>query len=149
MDTTREVADAAEVSIRRGTEDDIPGVLELWRDAETAPGATDDAGGLSVLLAADPDALLIAEHEGRVVGALIATFDGWRGNMYRLAVLPARRRRGIARSLVLEGERRLRSVRARRITALVIHELEGAEQFWSAVGYGPDPRTNRFVKTVS
>jgi hypothetical protein len=33
-------------------------------------------------------ALLVAEADGRVVGAIVAGWDGWRGNMYRLAVLP-------------------------------------------------------------
>jgi ribosomal protein S18 acetylase RimI-like enzyme len=148
MDATRDASASAELSIRTGTDDDIPNVLKLWRDAETAPSATDDPYGLSVLLAASPDALLIAEYEGLIVGALIATFDGWRGNLYRLAVLPEHRRRGAARSLVVEGERRLRSDGARRITALVTHELDGAEEFWNAVGYGKDPRTTRFVKTL-
>ncbi|HEX5371017.1 MAG TPA: GNAT family N-acetyltransferase [Dehalococcoidia bacterium] len=39
------------------------------------------------------------EAEGAVVGTFIVTFDGWRGNMYRLAVLPSLHRRGIARRL--------------------------------------------------
>ena len=148
MDGAREAADRTEVSIRIGTNGDIPDVLELWRHAETAPSATDDPDGLSVLLAAAPDALLVTECNGLIIGSVIATFDGWRGNMYRLAVLPEHRRRGVARSLVHEGERRIRSVGARRITALVAHELDGATQFWSAVGYGADPRTARFVKTL-
>jgi ribosomal protein S18 acetylase RimI-like enzyme len=148
MGATHNASDSAELSIRSGTDDDIPDVLRLWRDAGTAPSATDDRDGLSVLLATDPDALLVAQSEGLIVGALIASFDGWRGNMYRLAVLPTYRRHGTARSLALEGERRLRSVGARRITALVGHELEGAEAFWSRVGYGPDTRTTRFVKNL-
>ncbi len=148
MGAKRDASASAELSIRSGTDDDIPDLLRLWRDAETAPSVTDDPDGLSALLAADRDALLLAERGGRIVGVLIATFDGWRGNMYRLAVLPAHRRRGVARSLVREGERRLRSVGARRITALVAHELDGAEEFWSAVGYGAEPRTARFIKTL-
>jgi GNAT superfamily N-acetyltransferase len=111
MGATHNASDSAELSIRSGTDDDIPDVLRLWRDAGTAPSATDDRDGLSVLLATDPDALLVAQSEGLIVGALIASFDGWRGNMYRLAVLPTYRRHGTARSLALEGERRLRSVR--------------------------------------
>jgi hypothetical protein len=38
------------------------------------------------------------------------------------------------------AEGRLPSVGARRITALVTHDLSGAEDFWSAVRYGADPR---------
>jgi hypothetical protein len=32
--------------------------------------------------------VLVAEVEGQIVGSIIGTFDGWRGNIYRLAVHP-------------------------------------------------------------
>jgi len=73
-------------------------VLAVWRAAEVVPSVSDDAGSLRRLLDTSDDALLIAEVDGRVVGTLIAAWDGWRGNLYRLAVLPSWRRRGIARS---------------------------------------------------
>jgi ribosomal protein S18 acetylase RimI-like enzyme len=41
------------------------------------------------------------------VGTIVAGWDGWRGSLYRLAVLPAARRRGTALRLVADGERRL------------------------------------------
>jgi ribosomal protein S18 acetylase RimI-like enzyme len=40
------------------------------------------------------------------VGTLVAAWDGWRGNMYRLAVLPEHRRAGIGRELVDAGYER-------------------------------------------
>src|SRR6266511_5989412 len=97
MSVTRGEPAFAELSIRTATDNDIPDVLELWRDAGTAPSATDDPDGLSVLIASHPDALLLAERGGTFVGVLVATLDGWRGNMYRLAVVPAHRRGGVAR----------------------------------------------------
>jgi GNAT superfamily N-acetyltransferase len=111
--------DSAQVRLRTGTHDDTLDVLKLWGEAEAAPSTTDDPDGLNRLLATAPSSLLIAEHQAQIVGTLIATFDGWRGNLYRLAVQPAHRRRGVARSLVIEGEHRLRSAGARRITALI------------------------------
>jgi ribosomal protein S18 acetylase RimI-like enzyme len=63
-------------------------VLELWTRAAVGPGATDDAEALRALLSSDPEALLVAEAEGRLVGALIIAWDGWRANMYRLSVPP-------------------------------------------------------------
>jgi ribosomal protein S18 acetylase RimI-like enzyme len=91
---------------------------------------SDDVDGLRTLFDSDPRSVLVAQHDGDIVGALIATFDGWRGNMYRLAVRPEYRRRGIARALVSAGESRLQSRGARRITALVAHEQAGASEFW-------------------
>jgi len=91
---------------------------------------------------------LVAEEGGRLVGTVIAGWDGWRGNMYRLAVLPRFRRRGIARSLVAEAERRLRAKGARRITALVVKDEEEALAFWHAAEYEHDQRMVRYVKTL-
>jgi ribosomal protein S18 acetylase RimI-like enzyme len=78
----------------------------VWRAAEIVPSVSDDTGSLRRLLDTSDDALLIAEVDDRMVGTLIAAWDGWRGNLYRLAVLPSWRRRGIARQLIVEGERR-------------------------------------------
>ena len=100
------------------------------------------------LLAADADALLVAERDGAIIGALIAAWDGWRGNMYRLAVAPELRRAGIARELVQAGEERLRKEGCFRVTALVWGEDEGASGFWDASGYAHDQRIRRYVKTI-
>jgi ribosomal protein S18 acetylase RimI-like enzyme len=129
------VVDDDGVLLRSGTPDDMAAVLDLWVAAGAHPTSTDDAPALTTLLAADGDALLIAEIDGQMVGTLIAAFDGWRGNMYRLAVLPAVRRRGIAAALVAEGERRMRARGCRRITALVVDGDDGAVAFWSHVDY--------------
>jgi len=90
----------------------------------------------------------VAEADGRLVGSIIGGWDGWRGNMYRLAVAPEYRRRRIARSLVAEVERRLRTQGAHRITALIVGAEEEARAFWEAVGYGHDVRILRHVKTL-
>ena len=75
------------IDIRPAASDDTPAVLAFWRDV-AAPTTTDDAHGIAALLARDPGALLVAESSGRIVGTVIAAWDGWRGNMYRLAVDP-------------------------------------------------------------
>src|SRR4051812_8443112 len=92
---------------RNATLADIPDVLALWETARSGHAETPDtAESLERLLRTDPGSLLVATDES-IVGALIAAFDGWRGNLYRLAVSPHRRREGIARQLVSAGEARL------------------------------------------
>jgi ribosomal protein S18 acetylase RimI-like enzyme len=107
----------------------------------------DDEPAIARLLDSDPEALLVAEDRGVIVGTLVATWDGWRGNMYRLAVAPARRRRGIARALVRRGEERLRGKGARRITALVASD-DVAASVWRGLGYSHDETVARFVRNV-
>jgi ribosomal protein S18 acetylase RimI-like enzyme len=136
---------AGSLSIRACRLEDIPSVLELWRQADATPGLTDTADDLRRAVADSPAHVLVAEVGGHVVGSVIGTFDGWRGNIYRLAVHPDHRRRGVARALVAEVEKMLARQGARRITALVEKEHPRAMNFWEAVGYGVDERIVRRV----
>src|SRR5215211_5984810 len=135
--------------IRTAGADDVPAVLALWARARSANASTPDTPqALTRLLETSPGALLVADEDEAIVGAVIAAWDGWRGSMYRLAVEPAHRRRGIALALVRAGETRLARCGARRITALVAHEEAEAVGLWEAAGYVRDATIARFVRTL-
>ena len=141
---------APALSIRKGRPEDIERVLELWSDAGATPKPTDTPPDLARLLAEAQAVLLVAEADGRVVGTVIGGWDGWRGNIYRLTVLPEYRRRGIAGALMREVDAVLAGLGARRITALVEHDHAWAVRFWNALeraGYRHDPTMTRYVKT--
>jgi ribosomal protein S18 acetylase RimI-like enzyme len=136
-------------TIGRATHDDIDEVLAFWRHATTVESSTDDAGGIGALLEHDAGALLIAtDDKGRIVGTVIAGWDGWRGTMYRLAVAAEHRRRGIATALVRAAETGLASKGARRLHLIVVDDEEPAQAFWAAAGYTATTQT-RFVKTLA
>jgi ribosomal protein S18 acetylase RimI-like enzyme len=134
--------------VRSGTPEDVDTVLRLWREADAVVSTTDHADALHVLLDRDPDALLIAEVADEPVGTLIVGWDGWRANLYRLAVLPARRRRGIARGLVVAAQERLRAGGARRGAAVVVIDHDHAAAFWRSMGYVLDGQVGRFAKML-
>jgi ribosomal protein S18 acetylase RimI-like enzyme len=134
------------MTIRPATRADVAAVLALWASARSAAASTPDDDA-AVARAIDAGALLVAEAGGELAGTLIAAWDGWRGNMYRLAVASGRRRRGIARELVAAGEELLRERGARRITALVGRDPV-ARALWQAAGYADDPDIARYVKNL-
>jgi ribosomal protein S18 acetylase RimI-like enzyme len=135
------------LTIRSAGVRDIAGVLDLWATAGSVPTVSDDSpDGLTRLLATDPQALLVAELEDVLAGSLIATWDGWRGSFYRLAVAPEHRRIGLATELLKEGERRLRERGAIRLTAIVAEDEDGAMAFWRTAGYERQQHRARFVR---
>ena len=131
--------------IRACRPEEAEALLTLWRAAGTSPSVTDTIADIRRTIES-PASVLIAEADQRIVGSLIATFDGWRGNMYRIAVHPDYRRRGIGRALVKEGERCLVKQGAKRITALVEEKYPWAVAFWSSVGYEIEPGIVRFFR---
>jgi ribosomal protein S18 acetylase RimI-like enzyme len=137
------------VTIRRVRENELAGVLEMWREAEVTPPSVSDSIEALTRLIAEPTAiLLVAEVDERIVASVIGGWDGWRGNIYRLAVTPDYRRKGIARRLVEEVSAALFVKGATRISALVEREHPWAIGFWESMreaGYESDAKFARYI----
>ena len=127
----------------------MPLILDLWEQARSEHASTPDLPeDLERLVLESPGTLLIATVDRWVVGVLIAAWDGWRGNLYRLAVDHEHRRSGIGLALVRAGEAHLRQRGAERITALVAYDDPVAGAFWDSAGYPQDPQIGRRVRNV-
>ena len=140
---------ATQVLIRRVRESELAAVLQMWQAAGvTPPSVSDSIEGLTRLVREPAALLLVATIEDQIVGTVIGGWDGWRGNIYRLAVIPAHRRKGIARRLVVEITTKLFAMGATTLSALVEHEHQSALNFWDSItdlGYKQDPRFVRFL----
>jgi ribosomal protein S18 acetylase RimI-like enzyme len=139
---------AGDVRIRTLDGNDAAAVLDLWRVGEATPTQTDTLEDVNGMIGRQHVAFLVADLEGQLVGSIMASFDGWRGHLYRLVVHPEHRRKRIARNLVLNAERALSSWGAKRVTALVEKEHDWATAFWVAAGYVQDSRMIRFVRSL-
>jgi ribosomal protein S18 acetylase RimI-like enzyme len=137
------------IVIRHCQQSELPAVLELWGQARSEHASTPDRPeDVKGLVDDSPAALLVAEQDKEIVGALIAAWDGWRGNMYRLAVREGHRRDGIGLALTRAGEDYLRQCGVRRVTALVAFDDEVAGGFWEAAGYPQDREIGRRVRNL-
>jgi len=138
-----------EVVIRSVRTDELSWVLRLWQEASvTPPAVTDSIEGLTRLISEPGALLLVATINGRIVGSVIGGWDGWRGNIYRLAVAPEHRRKGVARRLIVEISAALLDKGAEILSALVEHEHRWAIDFWESLrdlGYNHDPRFARYI----
>jgi ribosomal protein S18 acetylase RimI-like enzyme len=101
----------AVVRLRDFTREDWPRVLALWQSAGPGIhlGRSDSSDEILKKWQHDPDLFLLAEGEGEIIGAVMGGYDGRRGIVYHLAVIPEGRRQGVGRSLMGELERRMAS----------------------------------------
>ena len=133
--------------LRSATIADVDGLLSLWREAaENAGRAPDTREALTALLGRDPDAVIMAEQDGELAGSVIAGWDGWRCHLYRLAVRPAWRRRGVGSALLRAAEDRFRAMGAARADAMVLDGNDLGQSLWRASGYRRQGDWRRWVK---
>ncbi len=139
---------ADEIIIRRCSAGDIESVLELWRLVDATASVTDTNHDLRRTINSGASSVLVAESDGGIIGSIIGTFDGWRGNIYRLAVHPEHRRRAIARRLVTEVEEWLRGQGVKRVGAVVEKDHPWATGFWDSTEFVLEPLDLRYVREL-
>ena len=136
-----------DVLLRRATPADVPWLLEFWAVAGENDGRpTDTPDATRRLLDRDPDALIVAEVDGRIVGTVIAGWDGWRAHLYRLAVHPEHQRRGIARLMLDAAEARLVAFGTGRLDAMVLDGNDLGAAAWRGRGFSRQDDRSRWVK---
>lgn len=121
--------------------EDYAAVFDLWSRAGPGVhlGRSDAPEEIAKKLQRDPELFLVAEADGRIVGAVMGGFDGRRGLIYHLAVDPAYRRRGIGTALMAELERRLVALGCLRAYLLVVEDNHEVVDFYRRLGWEPMP----------
>lgn len=139
-----------DLEFRHATAIDIDELLRFWTSAaENEARPADDARLVEQLLARDPAAVILAVRQRRLVGSVVAGWDGWRANLYRLAVHPDVRGRGVGRRLLGHAERRLVALGATRLCAMVLDENDPGAALWRSAGYRRQGEWSRWVKPVT
>ena len=82
------------------------------------------------------EGLIFVALSGRLlVGTIMAGYDGNRGWIYALGVLPDYQRQGIGSSLLTYMEQKLSALGCRRINLQMMEDNETSERFFSEKGY--------------
>jgi ribosomal protein S18 acetylase RimI-like enzyme len=82
--------------------------------------------------------LVVQDSSGRIIGSVMAGYDGHRGSVNYLAVHPEAQKQGIGRALMAEVERWCEVEGCPKINLLVRTDNEAVKAFYARCGYGVD-----------
>jgi ribosomal protein S18 acetylase RimI-like enzyme len=138
-------------AVRTLKEKDLEQVPRVWVEAGLPyrPKGRDSPEGLIEQLRRDPDLFIGAFVGSELVGVAIATDDGRKGWINRLAVLPSHRRKGVARALVERCEQALRE-RGRGVFSILIEgRNDASERLFLTSGYRDESEIRYYAKRDS
>jgi ribosomal protein S18 acetylase RimI-like enzyme len=130
-------------SILTYTDSHFDGVAALWSEAFPDDSSWNVASAsIPEKLRVQPDLLLVAVETDRVVGSIMAGYDGHRGWISRIAVLKPNRLKGVGQTLVHEAEKRLSALGCMKINLQVVTSNAGVLGFYRSLGYEVEERVS-------
>lgn len=141
----------SEVRIRTGDAGDYDRIVAVWSEAGLPfrPLGRDSRENVRREAERARSTFFLAECEGRVVGVVLATHDGRKGWINRLAVVPDHRGQGLASTLVGRAEEWLASEGIEVWAALIESDNTGSMMFFERTGYIHDRGVEYFSKRRS
>jgi N-acetylglutamate synthase len=118
--------------------EDHADLLRLWRESGLTtirPEGRDAPEAFAGQIAGGLLFPLGLIQDGRLIGAVLATHDGRKGWINRLAIAPSFRRRGYARLLVASAEETLRRRGLQVMAALVESDNRASFELFRDLGY--------------
>jgi ribosomal protein S18 acetylase RimI-like enzyme len=121
---------------------DRSAVIALWEACGLLRAWNDPASDIALCMDTPTSGLFVAGGDG--IGGLWATImcgsDGHRGWLYYLAVDPARRCQGVARSMVRHAEAWLAGKGIRKVELMIRPENDAVRDVYQRLGYEVEPR---------
>lgn len=117
------------------------GVIALWKDIFAGDPPWNEPGAvIAAKMGEHPELFFVASRDARVLGTVMAGYDGHRGWIYALAVSPDHRHQGIARALMKRAEAALAALGCVKVNLQVRGGNEGVAAFYENIGYAVEDR---------
>ena len=128
--------------IRLYRDSDREQVVALWKACELVVPWNVPEDDIALKLAYQPELFFVAERDGRVVGSVMAGYEGHRGQINYLSVEPALQGSGLGRELMEFAEAKLRDLGAPKINLQVRSKNREVIAFYESLGYKSDDTVN-------
>lgn len=124
-----------QISVRNYSPPDYERVKQLYIDGDLYYEPFDSFERLQEKISRDPNSILLALESDKVVGTVSLMEDGRMAFIFRLAVDPEYRNKGIGKALMEEAEKELFKRGYPEINILVEEENMGLQEYYERQGY--------------
>jgi len=136
------------MNIRKFHNADKNSLIALWSTVfPDDPPHNQPSMVLAAKLAVD-DLIFVAEHDGLLVGACMAGYDGHRGWLYSVAVAKDQRRNGTGQALVKHAMQALKEIGCIKVNLQIRSTNTEVAAFYNALGFATEDRLSMgaFIK---
>ena len=127
------------MKIRKFQKEDKTALIQLWVSVfPDDPPHNDPFKVIEAKLAVD-DFIFVAVHNDQVIGACMAGYDGHRGWLYAVAVLPENRRKRIGEKLVKHAMQELQKLGCIKINLQIRSTNTEVANFYKSLGFRSQP----------
>ena len=126
------------MDIRPFRVEDAEQVVQLWVDCGLTRPWNNPHKDIERKLLVQPELFLVGELEGRIVGSVMAGYEGHRGWVNYLAVSPTLQTSGLGRQLMSDVEERLLALGCPKVNLQVREGNDEAMAFYRRLGYTED-----------
>ena len=129
----------SQLNIRAFNLADSEGVIAVWEACGLTVPWNDPHKDIARKMQVNPELFLVAEGEdGRLAGTVMGGYEGHRGWINYLAVLPDCQHQGVGRALMAAVEARLAAMGCAKINLQVRSSNRAVIQFYGHLGYHID-----------
>jgi len=127
------------IKVRQFEPADRLAVIDVWSQAGLIRPVNDPHRDIDRKLAIDPEGLLVAVDGETVIGVVMVGYEGHRGWINYLGVLPGRQKEGAGKALVEAAIDLVRERGGSKINLQVLKKNQGVVQFYERLGFVEDP----------
>jgi len=113
-------------------------VIDLWKESNLIVSQNDPVEDIQKKLAFQPELFFIALLDGKLVGSVMAGYEGHRGWLNYLAVLPSYQKRGYGRKLVERAIAELKRLGCLKLNVQIRESNASAVAFYEHLGFRND-----------
>ncbi len=119
------------------TMEDYDKVYALWMSIKGfgIRSIDDSKAGVERFLIRNPSTSVVAESEGKIVGAILCGHDGRRGCFYHVCVHEDYRKHGIGREMAVFAMKALQAEQINKVSLIAFTNNEVGNRFWKSAGW--------------